>query len=396
MSARSGRSARPTTPAHTPSSGRAQPKHSLVTACLITKDEEENLSGCLTAARRIADDVVVYDTGSTDTTVAVARRLGARVIEGYWDDDFGRARNAALAACRGDWILWVDADEMFECDDPKAVRQLLRNTKPEVDAWSVPIWNLTGSGVGAGFTHYAARLFRRSRCEWVGRLHEQVTRRGTKDGIVQAQFELGRIRHTGYLDSTMIAKSKSDRNIRVAEREVVEADGWELGHSLASLGRSCMIAGRFEEAVTHCSKALDHTENPMTRRLAIRTCAEGHLLLQQYEDAARFTEMLSTAGGSTAAVAVLRARLALARGEHATAMDLLEQVDPEDGDGDDDGFTQSSATLAPLRAEVLVHVGRYAEAVDTLLDVLGTEGRSTSTSAAWSNTSITPVAPFAT
>ena len=372
MSSRSGRRARSGPRARTPAQGRAQAKHPLVTACLITKDEEENLPGCLAAARRIADDVVVYDTGSTDATVAIAKQWGARVIEGYWDDDFARARNAALAECRGDWILWVDADETFECDDPAEVRQLLRATKDEIDAWSVPIWNLTGSGVGTGFTHHAARLFRRRRCEWVGRIHEQVTRTNTTMGITQAVLEIGRIRHTGYLDSVLVGRNKSDRNIRVAEREVAEADGWELGHSLASLGRSCMIAGRFHDAIRHCAEALDHTENPITRRLALRTCAEAHLGLQQYDDAERWIEQLAGSGASPNLVATFRARLAVAHGEHACALELLDQVAVEDDD--DDGFSQTASMVAPLRAEVLAALGRHSDAADTLLGVLCGEG----------------------
>ncbi len=73
------------------------PPLSLISVCLIVKDEEEMLASCLESVADIADEIVVYDTGSTDGTVEIARAAGARVIEGYWDDSFARARNAALA-----------------------------------------------------------------------------------------------------------------------------------------------------------------------------------------------------------------------------------------------------------------------------------------------------------
>lgn len=353
-------------------SGRAQPKHLLVSACLITKDEEENLPSCLAAAQRIADEVVIYDTGSTDETVALARRLGAQVIEGYWDDDFARARNDALGSCRGEWILWVDADETFECDDPQGVRRLLRATKPEIDAWSVPIWNLTGAGVGAGFTHHAARLFRREHCAWVGRIHEQITRRGTTLGITQGVFEMGRIRHSGYLDSALVGRGKRDRNLRVAEREVEENDGVELGQSLISLGRSELLVGRLQEASTHCREALAHTDNDIARRLALRTCAEAHLGLGETEEAEAWIDQLAAVGGSQVQSTLLRARVALARGDHARALALFDTVRP--GASDADGFVQSDAMLAPYRAEALGGMQRYAEAADTLINVLSDQG----------------------
>jgi GT2 family glycosyltransferase len=96
-----------------------------VSACLITKDEEANIATCLASLDGFADEIVIYDTGSTDATVSIARDLGATVIEGYWDDDFSRARNAALEHCSGEWIAWLDADETLVCDDVAGLLRLL-------------------------------------------------------------------------------------------------------------------------------------------------------------------------------------------------------------------------------------------------------------------------------
>src|SRR3954468_14337058 len=85
----------------------------LVAACLIVRDEADRLSACLSALRGLADEIVVHDTGSTDDTVARARRLGATVIEGDWHDDFAAARNVGLDHCSADWIVHVDADEII-------------------------------------------------------------------------------------------------------------------------------------------------------------------------------------------------------------------------------------------------------------------------------------------
>ena len=94
----------------------------------------------------------------------MAKEYEATVLEGYWDDDFSRARNEALAACTGDWIAWLDADEMLRCPDVPALRASLARTGPEVDGFSVVIENTTGAGVGSMFVHLGLPLSSAARC----------------------------------------------------------------------------------------------------------------------------------------------------------------------------------------------------------------------------------------
>lgn len=81
---------------------------------MIVRDAAADLPRCLASARGVVDEIVVADTGSRDNTRAVAREMGARVLEIPWRDDFAEARNAALAACQADWILMLDADERLD------------------------------------------------------------------------------------------------------------------------------------------------------------------------------------------------------------------------------------------------------------------------------------------
>jgi tetratricopeptide (TPR) repeat protein len=82
-----------------------------LSVAMIVRDEAELLATSIESIRAIADEVVVYDTGSTDRTPEIARRLGAIVTRGVWSDDFSAARNRAMALCTGQWILWLDAGE---------------------------------------------------------------------------------------------------------------------------------------------------------------------------------------------------------------------------------------------------------------------------------------------
>ena len=79
-----------------------------VSLCVIVKNEEENLPGCLGSAADLVDEVVVVDTGSTDRTKEVAARFGAKVFDFPWVDSFCAGRNESLAHATGaGWTVEV-------------------------------------------------------------------------------------------------------------------------------------------------------------------------------------------------------------------------------------------------------------------------------------------------
>lgn len=77
---------------------------------VLTHNEADNLDACLASAAW-ADEVVVCDSGSTDATLEIARRHGARVVEHRDWKGFGVQRQRAQDACSGDWVFMLDADE---------------------------------------------------------------------------------------------------------------------------------------------------------------------------------------------------------------------------------------------------------------------------------------------
>lgn len=103
-----------------------------VSLCMIVKDEERDLARCIESVRPLIDEIVVVDTGSSDSTRALAAAMGATVVDYAWCDDYAAARNAGLQKAHGAWVLVLDADEVVaRADCPKLRRQIAElNSRP--------------------------------------------------------------------------------------------------------------------------------------------------------------------------------------------------------------------------------------------------------------------------
>src|SRR3954454_17988622 len=92
--------------------------------CMIVKDEEEWLERCLAAAKPAVDEIIIVDTGSIDRTVEIAESFGATVLHHEWTGSFSDARNVSIEAATGDWIMYLDADEVLVEDDAPRLHAL--------------------------------------------------------------------------------------------------------------------------------------------------------------------------------------------------------------------------------------------------------------------------------
>ena len=82
-----------------------------ISVVVLTKNEEENIKECLKSVRQLADEIIVIDDHSQDQTREIAKENGAKVFIRSLSNDFSNQRNFGLKKAKGDWILFVDADE---------------------------------------------------------------------------------------------------------------------------------------------------------------------------------------------------------------------------------------------------------------------------------------------
>ncbi len=216
--------------------------------CMIVRDEEAMLGQCLEAAKGAADEIVVVDTGSTDSTVDIALAHGATVIETTWTGSFSEARNISLEHATGDWILYLDADEILEPGSAAMIRGLLTRTWRE--AFYLTVRNLTNDSDAVSVDHEALRLFRnRPETRFVGRIHEQHTQNMPLDRPERFERSDVLVIHHGYRPEVVAAKNKGVRNRELLEQEE------ETAFTLYNLGTELLSDERPREALAMLERA---------------------------------------------------------------------------------------------------------------------------------------------
>jgi len=335
----------------------------LVSLCMIVKDEEEMIADALDSAQGLADEVIVYDTGSTDGTVAIATEHGARVIQGQWRDDFAWARNQTLEYATGMWILWIDADERVR-GDKEALRVRLEDPFAPFESYAIRIENSTGSGL-TSFDHYANRVFRRKDCFWRGALHETVWYRDrlrTCHAIPAPEIHL---EHLGYLDTTMTSKNKADRNIRISEGNLSAASAEEGALHEA---RSLTMAGKFDEAIELLETRVINGSSPSARRLATLALGTWYPAVGRYDDAKAMIGRYEDEGYHPSFANNEFAKLSFAQENFAEALAYAELV--TEPVVDYDGLTVSPDNLIALKARCLAKLDRHCEAARLIIEGL--------------------------
>jgi Tfp pilus assembly protein PilF len=161
---------------------------------MIVRDAEKLLPACLASVREFANEICIADTGSSDDTVAVANRCGARVISIPWTNDFAAARNLALAQMHSEWILSLDADEQLDSHAAMQIPPLMETEsfagyqvtiRNYVLSLNDRVWDHAAKpndsllpaakSYPAFVEHENVRLFRREPAiRFVGRVHESV------------------------------------------------------------------------------------------------------------------------------------------------------------------------------------------------------------------------------
>lgn len=182
---------------------------------MIIRNEENFLSGCLESVKHLVNEMIIVDTGSTDGSVEIAKRYGAKIFHHRWNNDFSEARNHALQHAKGDWVLHLDADEELKKEDISLVKEIIKDK--DTNGVQCVIYNVQKDSSDF-LISYFFRLFRNNiGVSYSGLIHETP--------IIPGKLSHSNIRiiHYGYASSKEGLKDKCERNVRLLRKQLIDS-----------------------------------------------------------------------------------------------------------------------------------------------------------------------------
>ncbi|HBN09809.1 MAG TPA: hypothetical protein DD435_14535, partial [Cyanobacteria bacterium UBA8530] len=225
-----------------------------ISLCMIAKNEEKFLQGCLESVKDAVDEIILVDTGSSDETIAIAEKFGAKTFHFPWKDDFAAARNEALSHASGDWILVLDADERLDPESSEHLRKMA--WRSGIIGCSLIIDNRLGASENSSHLQRAT-IFRfflnRPDMRYVGAVHEQMFPAAKATGLPQAESE-AKILHLGYIDDTFKERDKIRRNLDILLEQAKEES--DNPYVFFNLGQTYKMNGELRPAEENYRKGL--------------------------------------------------------------------------------------------------------------------------------------------
>lgn len=172
----------------------------MISAIVITKNEEKMIEDCLKSLAFV-DEIIVVDTGNTDNTNKIANSFGAKIVKSS-GDDYSKFRNDGLKHATGDWILFVDADERVSPELKSEIHDLSSS------AYLIPRKNIyLGHEMhyGGWGNEKLIRIFKKSSLKgYRGELHEQPNFTGELGELTGPLIHLSHRGLSSMLEKTLL------------------------------------------------------------------------------------------------------------------------------------------------------------------------------------------------
>lgn len=208
-----------------------------ISLCMIVRDEAAVLERCLESIAECVEEIILVDTGSVDETKKIAERFTENIYDLPWTDDFAAARNFAFSKGTGEYLLWMDADDIFPETEKRKLFDLKERLEKEPCDVVMMVYDADFDENGrAAFSYYRERLIRNCpQARWAGCVHEVIVPFG-KVRREDIHFQ-HRKEKTGY----------SDRNLKIYEKML--AAGRKLDpREQFYYGRELFYHGKLEKA----------------------------------------------------------------------------------------------------------------------------------------------------
>lgn len=252
--------------------------YSTISLCMIIRNEEQVLPKCLDSVVGKVDEIIIVDTGSTDSSIEIAKKYGASIYHYKWENDFSSARNISLEAATSDYILVLDADEYL---DP--IMNLKDYCMLDRDLYYFKLKNYQSNNTFA--VHTSLRMFRNMGLRYKGRLHENIvlpiSQQLTKFHVREY------IHHEGYLESIITSKNKKERNFRIMNEELTNNP---TAFNYFNMGKVLLANSDYKNALKMFENTMDRISNstPPYLHNLFNYISDCYLQLEQYENGINF------------------------------------------------------------------------------------------------------------
>lgn len=216
-----------------------------ISVCLIVKNEEDVLERCLTCAEKIADEIIVADTGSTDKTKEIAKKFTDKVYDFKWVDDFSKARNFAFSKATMDYQMWLDADDVINDSEIEKILKLKEELTEEYDMVTMKYdVGFDKNGVCTLSSTRERLLKRKNNYLWQDPIHECIPLRG------KIYYSDIRITHK------KMKASEPKRNIKIYEA-LEKKNAKFTPRQLYYFARELKDNGIYKKSIVYFNKFLD-------------------------------------------------------------------------------------------------------------------------------------------
>ena len=214
-----------------------------VSGLVITKNEQQAIGKCLQSMLPFLDEMIVVDTGSNDATVEIAFGMGAEVRHFDWIDDFAAARNFAVSQVKGDWIVFLDADQWFDEASTPNVRALIERYHNQLAVNMIMVREINHYDATNFADTITGKIYRnRPDINWVGNIHEMLFfGENYLSGYLHKEIT---IHHYGFAPEKL--KDKSGRNLKLLEKNL--HDGKITDYLYITLANEYVSFGQWDKA----------------------------------------------------------------------------------------------------------------------------------------------------
>lgn len=255
-----------------------------ISICMIMKNEEKNLHKCLGSVKGLAQELILVDTGSTDSTLDIAKEYTTHIYHFEWIHDFSAARNYSLSLASNDWVLVLDCDESLSSIDKDSLTIFMKEHPNKIGLISRRN-HYESNQTDSVYTDLVERFFNRNLYHYQGEVHEQVVPKQSFPFIGEKESIHLHLEHFGYVGSEEELFKKAMRDADILKNMLLSDPN--NPYLYFQLGQSYNLIHDDEQALYYYDKGLSFDVDPNAEYVQMMVIGYGYALvhLERYEEA---------------------------------------------------------------------------------------------------------------